>query len=169
MTEPEYRQLVIPLRRQMYGVSLRMGLQPDDAADVVQETLIRLWRHRAGVPIALGECRLYCMGALRNEVLTFLRRRRLTSGLEDARQEMSEMFDSVDADAEFHDTARRIEVLIGRLPAAQAEAIRLSGFGGFDNSEIASAMGQTEGNVRQLLSRGRRKLREMMGEIRIKD
>ena len=38
MTEQEFRQRVLPLQRLMYGVALKMGMPPDDAADAVQET-----------------------------------------------------------------------------------------------------------------------------------
>ena len=64
--------------------------------------------------------------------------------------------------AEYNDTRRHIEILIDTLPPGQRDAIRMSGFGGLDNSEIAEATGQTENNVRQLLSRGRRRLRELL-------
>lgn len=42
MTESEFRQKVMPLRRQMYGLGLRMGISPDDTADAVQETAFDL-------------------------------------------------------------------------------------------------------------------------------
>ena len=41
MTEKEFRQRVVPLQRLMYGLALKMGMPPDDAADVVQETQIK--------------------------------------------------------------------------------------------------------------------------------
>lgn len=158
MIEKEFRERVVPLQRLMYGIALRMGIPPDDAADTVQETLIRLWRHRDGIPLQPGETRLYCLGAFRNECLTWLRRKRAAVPLEEA--------GAIAADdspqTEYRDTRRRIEVLIDTLPGGQREVIRLSGFCGLDNHEIAEATGQTENNVRQLLSRGRRRLRELL-------
>ena len=68
------------------------------------------------------------------------------------------------ASTEYRDTRHRIEILIDSLPPGQSRVIRLSSFGGLDNAEIAEATGQTEANVRQLLSRGRRKLRELMNK-----
>ncbi len=75
MTEREFRERVLSLRRLMYGVALKMGIPPDDAADAVQEALVKLWRHRDGIPGNPGESRLYCMAALRNECLSLIRRR----------------------------------------------------------------------------------------------
>ena len=124
MIEKEFRERVVPLQRLMYGIALRMGIPPDDAADTVQETLIRLWRHRDGIPLQPGETRLYCLGAFRNECLTWLRRKRAAVPLEEA--------GAIAADdspqTEYRDTRRRIEVLIDTLPGGQREVIRLQRF-----------------------------------------
>lgn len=158
----------MPLRRLMYGVALRMGIPPDDAADAVQEALVKLWRHRDGIPREPAELRLYCLASLRNECLTQLRRRRETpSPLEEAAALKAPPDSDSALMAEYSDTRRHIESLLDTLPPGQREAIRLSGFGGLDNTEIARATGQTENNVRQLLSRGRRRLRQLLELNRI--
>lgn len=158
MTELEFRQRVAPLQRQMYGIALRMGIPPDEAADAVQETLIKLWRRRDGLPADTAELRLYCLGALRNECISFFRRLRPTVDIDEA----SGIDSDEDNPAEYADTRRHMETLIDSLPSGQSQAIRLSSFGGLDNGEIARVTGQTENNVRQLLSRGRRRLRQLM-------
>lgn len=61
MTEKEFRQRVVPLQRLMYGLALKMGMPPDDAADVVQETQIKLWRHRVDIPDDDGALRMYSL------------------------------------------------------------------------------------------------------------
>lgn len=149
----------MPLQRLMYGMALKMGMPPDEAADAVQETQIRLWRKRDGIPPDPTETRLYCVAAFRNECVSVLRRRRQMQSLD----EVSELkADDTGDPVEQRDTRRRIEQFIDTLPPGQQEAIRLSGFAGLDNAEIAQATGQTEGNVRQLLSRGRRRLRQLL-------
>ncbi len=45
----------------MYGLALKMGMPPDDAADVVQETQIKLWRHRVDIPDDEGALRMYSL------------------------------------------------------------------------------------------------------------
>ena len=65
MTEKEFRQRVLPLQRLMYGLALKMGMPPDDAADVVQETQIKLWRHRVDIPDDDGALRMYSLSTLR--------------------------------------------------------------------------------------------------------
>ena len=160
MTEEEFREKVLPLRHLMYGLALRMGMDSDDAADAVQETQIRLWHRRSGIPKPQAEIRLYCMASMRNECLTRIRLRHESVSL-DTIEHSDSQADHCDM-VEFADMKSNIEGLLSRLPAAQRQAVRLSAFAELDTREIANAMGQTENNVRQLLSRGRKRLREMM-------
>ena len=161
MTESEFRQKVMPLRRQMYGLGLRMGISPDDTADAVQEILLRLWRRRDGIPDAGVELRLYCLSAMRNECLTMMRLSRASAPLDATSDIGCEDTDTT----EFGDTRQHIETLIGCLPPGQRDAIRLSAFGQLETREIAREMGMTETNVRQLLSRARKKLRLEIGKF----
>ena len=40
MTEQEFRQRVLPLQHLMYGVALKTGLPPDDAADALAVAIV---------------------------------------------------------------------------------------------------------------------------------
>lgn len=151
----------MPLRHLMYGLALRMGIPSDDAADAVQETQIRLWRRRDAIPINSDELKLYCMASMRNECLTRIRLRKDVRPLEEAGAGDIDYTENIEA----VDIRRHLELMMERLPAAQRKAIRLSAFAEYETSEIAREMGQTEMNVRQLLSRGRKKLREMMDKL----
>lgn len=82
MTEQEFRQLVIPLQKLMFGIALKMGLAPNDAADAVQETQIKLWRHRDGIPEDPGDLRLYSMAAVRRQCISMLRSRKISVSIE---------------------------------------------------------------------------------------
>lgn len=161
MTEKEFRQRVLPLQRLMYGIALRMGMPPDDAADAVQETQVNLWRHRDGIPEDQGDLRLYSIAALRRECISMLRKRKPSVTLDEVTECQAP---EEAASAEYRDTRQRMEVLIDSLPPGQCRVVRLSSFGGLDNAEIAEVTGQTETNVRQLLSRGRRRLRELLNK-----
>ena len=69
--------------------------------------------------------------------------------------------DSTEKRVDDADAIARLSNVIDRLPASQAEVMRLSAFGGLSNDEIAQATGLDNQNVRALLSRGRRKIKEM--------
>lgn len=63
---------------------------------------------------------------------------------------------------EYQETTLRVEAAINSLPDNQQKAIRLSSFEHLSNEEIADVMGVTNVNVRALLSRGRKRLRELL-------
>lgn len=159
MNEPEFRAQVIPLQKPMYALALRMGLSADDAADAVQDTLVSLWRHRCGIPADPLQLRHYCLASARNTCLASLRSANVCVDLDNASAVCAERDDRT----EYLDLRAHVEAVIESLPAGQRRAIRLSAFLARDNREIASEMGETENNVRQLLSRGRRRLREFIG------
>ncbi|MDE6488217.1 MAG: sigma-70 region 4 domain-containing protein [Paramuribaculum sp.] len=51
--------------------------------------------------------------------------------------------------------------LMASLPEAQQRVVRLSSVGGCSNDEIAELTGFSPANVRTLLSRGRKRIREL--------
>ncbi len=159
MEEKEFRAKVMPLYPRMYALALRLGLPPDDASDIVQETLISLWRGREGIPESPAELTAYCITALRNGTLRRLKHRSPTVPIEMALNEVSELKAPT---VEENDTRNRVENLIENLPRGQQQIIRMSLFAEMEIPEIAQETGYTRDNVRQLLSRGRKRLRELL-------
>lgn len=162
MKEEEFRQKVMPLRTRMYGLAIHMGLSQEDAADVVQECLIRLWRSRASLPSDQQGLTAYCMVTARNGILSHLTS--VYSKVVFAEITEAEVL-SVGEDgwSEFAEERLWLQKLIGNLPPPMAKAIRMSAYAELDNKEIATRLGTSEANVRQLLSRGRKKLKEFIG------
>lgn len=159
MREPEFRERVMSLQRLMYSIALKTGLSPDSSGDVVQETLLKLWRARKVLPDEDALLRAYCLRVLRNECVSFFRCSRPNTSLEEA-DTLKSPPDSMETEA--CDTQRYIERLINTLPEAQRRIIRMSCLSGFSVSEISEATGFTPENIRQLLSRGRKRLRLLL-------
>lgn len=157
MTEKIFIAQVMPLQNQMYGIAIRFGLSSEVAADCVQDTLLKLWRLRQGIPDDPAGCRLYCLRALRNQCLEVVEKSKPTIGVEEIR----DIPDYREDDAEYRDTSAALGRLIESLPPPQREVIKLSGVDGLSNKEIEALTGQSSDNVRQLLSRARRRLRQL--------
>lgn len=163
MEEKEFRQKVMPLQRMMYAMALRIGLPPDDAADAVQETMLKLWRGREGIPDEDPGKSAYCMTSIKNECLSVLKKKRSDASIENVMELDSDSKGVVETMAA-QDTRKMIETLLRYLPPNQQQVIRLSSFGEYNIPEIVAATGFSHGNVRQLLSRGRRRLRELLDQ-----
>ncbi len=71
----------------------------------------------------------------------------------------------IDSNIEQRETLVTVEKLICTLPDSQQMVIRLRHFGDLSIFQIAETMQLTQENVRQLLSRGRRTIKEKLEKI----
>jgi len=67
--------------------------------------------------------------------------------------------------AEAKYTQQQIRKAVLRLPADQQQVIIMSFIEGFEYSEIAEVLNKTEGNIRVMIHRALKKMREMMGAV----
>lgn len=159
MTREKFISLIVPQHRCMFRLALVLCGNEADAADLVQDTMMRLWERRHTFD-DLDTPGGYCCRALRNR---YMDRCRLTTA---EHTQLAEnclaTSDDVMMWAECSSQLSLVHNLIDRLPPAQREVIRLSSAGGYSNVEIAAMTGLSDVNVRSLLSRARKKLKEMM-------
>lgn len=165
MTGEEFDSRVYTLHNVMYGAALTMLRDEDEAADAVQDALLSLWELRDRLD-SIENLEGYCLTACRRKAFDRLRHSQV-SPLE----RMADYFDACDtaitADRDL-DARNNLDILkhaIDQLPENQKTAITLSAFNSLENNEIATQMGLTEGNVRVLLFRARKKLRNLFLQL----
>lgn len=146
-------------RNAMWSLVLHMGLPPDQAEDLLQDALAALWHSRSRLR-AGPELRAYCLAAVRSRCLDRMRRHCHEVDWEEGFIPEFPAEDPLDID----NPREWIEEQIDHLPPAQQQVMRLSAWAELSNREIASLTGQSEANVRQLLSRARRKLKSLLGK-----
>lgn len=153
-TEEIFSTRFLPLYDKMYRVAAAiLGPGRDDAADAVQDAMVKIWKSgRAIADIANPEG--YAMLAVRNSAIDIMRRRHHYDSLEAAR----EIAGTHPPDP---DSVEMLEKIMALLPASQLEVIRLSAFSNLSNEEIATVTGYSAVNVRALLSRGRKRIKEL--------
>lgn len=156
-----FKRDIIPHYRRMFAVALRVIGDSDGAADAVQEAMARLWERRDAldeVDCAGAYCitvtRRICIDRLRQEAACPSTPLRADTVPAETAPEASTAI-------ERDEDARLLAELMSRLPQAQQRVLRLSAIGGLGNDEIAQITGETPANVRQLLCRARRRLREL--------
>jgi RNA polymerase sigma-70 factor (ECF subfamily) len=139
------------------GLASRLLGSREDAEDIAQETMLRLWRkapswRRDGPPVAAW---VYAV-ALSLCRKAWRRRRHAASEVDDA---LADQGSSPAESAESRERARLLREGLARLPPRQREALVLFYDHGLSMSEIGEAMGIGEHAVESLLARGRRALR----------
>ncbi len=158
-------------RRRVYSFARYLLSNREEAEDVTQEVLLRLWRHQAGVEEErLGS---WLLRVTRNACYDLLRRRRseattnaMATSLDDeATRELASAEPDPLSRAEAADFRRRLLGALGELGEPYKSIVILREVQGLAHREIGEALGIPEVTVRVHLHRGRKKLRERLREV----
>lgn len=154
MTATEFEHIVLPLCPELLALAKSVLGDADDAADVLQDTLVAAWRNKGSV----GDWRSYLRRSVRNRSLNTLRDRhdeRYAAMPADREPVATETPETL---LERRDTATELAAMIATLQPKAARIMVLSVYEQMSVEEIAEATGESQANVRQILSRSRRAL-----------
>lgn len=160
MTEAEFRNIVMPHHRTMTGVAMAILGNVDDVHDCLQDSLTALWTRRRELRDVVS-IEAYCIRTVRNNALTMLRQqRRLDSA-------MPEIVERLNPETMLENRDRLAKVLAGieSLPDVQRNVVKLSTMTGLPPDDVARMSGLSPGNVRTILSRARKQLRNLFKDI----
>lgn len=140
----------------------RMTGEPELAADLAQESFIRLYQ-RGAMPDAPEAWLIsVALNLFRNERTTRTRRRTLLSRFR-AERTLADPAPAPDRDVGVDDERRRVRAALDHLPERERQLLLLQAEG-YGYREIAAALGLHEPSVGTLLARARRAFREHFGE-----
>lgn len=156
-----FKKQFIPYHQKLYRIAFRLLEDTQDAEDITQEAYIKLWNKRNELG-HVENLESYSVIILRNMCMDFLRskNRFKLQSQETLSVELSETV-SVVADIEQKQEAQFIEYIIDQLPKQQREVIKLRHFENCTSDEIENILGISSVNVRVLLSRARKKVKEL--------
>jgi RNA polymerase sigma factor (sigma-70 family) len=160
MTREEFQKEVLPLKNKLYRLAHRLLNHHEQAEDMVQETIIRLWTRKDRLE-QYNSVEAFAMIIIKNMCLDFLRAAgHITTGFDD---------DTVIAAhatpheiTEMNDTMQLVHRLIAELPVQQKMIIHLRDVEGYDYEEIATILDMNMVAVRVGLSRARRRVRDAL-------
>lgn len=160
MTASEFNTNVVPMNPKLFRYAYRFLEDRDDAQDAVQEVFVKLWKMRDSMKdiknieaFAIRITRNYCLDKIKTkhtvslDVNDYFKDR-----LSDSRDPHEELEQS--------DTMKELGRIMQELPEPQRSVIRMRDVEGYSNEEVGEILGLTPGNVRVLLSRARKKIRE---------
>ncbi|MDE6536264.1 MAG: sigma-70 family RNA polymerase sigma factor [Muribaculaceae bacterium] len=154
MNAKNFNELMIRAGRQMMIAALRVTESEADAADAVQEAMIRLWQKSADLAKAENPV-AYAATAARRCALDIVRSRHAAEPIDDVRW-LSDRRDPI----EERDSLKLALKLIEALPSPAREVMTLRHLEGLEISEIQEKLNLSAANVRVILSRGRSALRK---------
>lgn len=142
----------------MFAIAMATLRNREDAEDAVQDGLTRIWEHRTAFDSA-DSPEAYAVTVIKRICIDRMKNVKSLSSL----SEVAEPAEPPD-DHDGRDRLAIIRRMMAKLPENQRRVLELSSFGAYSNREIAEITGLGDENIRQLLSRARKKLRELFQE-----
>lgn len=147
----------MPLQQMLYREAYRMLGDRFEAEDAVQNLYVRLWEQRERLD-NLASPKEYCLRALKNICIDRWRKMRTRDEEVDFVEEISEA--NAPPDVEGEEAEEFVNHFLATLPQRQQRVMTML-MQGSSIEEIAKVTELTEGNVKVMLSRIRKRFREL--------
>lgn len=155
----KFRAIVLPQRQKLLAMATKMLANSEDAEDVVQETLLKMWVVKDTLdshPNVSG----YAMQTIKNSCINRLSQNKYNILLED-KLEIGLNTDSPYQQIENLDSIEIVKRIISNLPELQRLTITMRDVEEYELDEIAQIMGSNVAAVKVNLSRARKKVRDI--------
>ena len=165
MQEQSFIHSLLSLKDRLYRLALGITQNRQEAEDVVQDTLLRMWNkrtewHRIASPEA------YCLTTARNLALDRTARQTEDALDENPENEPATAFaDTPQGHMEQHEQWALVQRLMKQLPPLQRQVMHLRDVEGMSYKQIADLTGHSEEQVKSALFRARQKVRQLYLEI----
>lgn len=157
----EFKTVLIETLPALRGFARTFERNPARADDLVQETMVKAWAKRDTFQPGTN-MKAWLFTILRNAYISQFRKKRRE--VEDVDGAMTERL-SEKGRQEGHMAFLDLRDALAKLPEDQREAVVLVGASGLSYDEAAAVTGVAAGTVKSRVSRARRRLGELMGEL----
>jgi len=160
-----FRNDVLPLKDILYRLALRITLSQQDAEDIVQETMIKVWNKR-DTWSEIESMEAYCLTICRNIALDHQKKKDNQSLSLDP-MELDRPDDSSNSPFTttlMNDRVSIVRRLVDSLPEKQRSCMQLRDFEGKPYKEIAQILGITEEQVKVNIFRARQTIKQRFTE-----
>lgn len=151
----EFTIKIIPMRTDVLAQARRLTGDDNDAEDLAQEVMLKLWTMRDTLDTH-PNARALAFTILRNLHTDLWRRRQWAAQAGD----WPPIDKSDFAEADSHDEMALIRLIMEHLPPLQRQIMRMKEIEGYNGEEIQQITGCSADGIRQNLSRARRRIRE---------
>lgn len=152
---------ILPLKNELYRMALRITMNAEEAEDVVQETMMKVWSRRDQWN-QIDSIEAFCLTICRNLSLDKVRR------MDNQTQSLDAAYDPKDhgvasnpeEQAIQSDRIRLVRQMISQLPEKQRSCMQLRDMEGKSYKDIATILDITEEQVKVNIFRARQTIRE---------
>lgn len=164
MKEIRFRDNILPLKDKLFRLALRITLNREEAEDIVQDTLLRVWEKRETWS-QIESIEAYCTTICRNLALD------RNSAARNSNLRLNEQMDTPPlSPTPFEELNQREQLemtqrLIDDLPELWRSIMLLRNVEGKRYDEIATILSISESQVKVYLHRARTRLREQIDKV----
>ena len=161
MKKIDFRTDILPLKNELYRLALRIALNPAEAEDVVQETMIKVWNRREQWD-EIESIEAFCLTICRNLALDKIKGAdNQTATLDDSHEPPDHSYASnPEQQAVQRDRVELVKRLMDNLPEKQRSCMQLRDMEGKSYKEIAQVLGISEQQVKVNIFRARQTIKE---------
>lgn len=165
MEQEQFKKEVLPSRGKLLSYARRLLDDSDDAEDVVQEVLLKLWYMRDELD------HYHNIMALSVQITKHLCLNRIKA-YERKQEELSDTIFVSDLPTPYmlleqKDDMKQVMRIIERLPGLQQTILRMKHVDGLEVEDIAQLIGSTPEAIRMNLSRARKRVKELFLKMQV--
>jgi RNA polymerase sigma-70 factor (ECF subfamily) len=158
MDAEHFKKVFLPYHTKLYRMAYRFLENQADAEDMVQEAYIKLWQKRDELESLINP-ESFAVTLLKNTCLDFLKK---------VKPDISGMYEmnipaveSLSVQIENRDQLHHIQFIMNQLPVQQQQIIRLKVWDNLPDEEIEQQTGLKKGNIKVIVSRARKTIKEL--------
>lgn len=164
MTKEEFNQSVLPLKNKLFGFSFRYLKCSEEAKDVVQDVMLKIWEAKRPVS-DYNNLEAWCMTLVRNQFLDKLKRKGRNHLAVEDQFDLADDVTSPHRGLEERELVREVEKCIEKLPDRQRTVIELRDFQGKTYKQIAEICETDINVVKVSIFRARKAIKEQLEKL----
>lgn len=165
MDADSFKRLFLPLHPKLFRIAYALVESKTDAEDILQDAYCKLWNRRDELA-GIQSPEAFCVTLVKNLCLDFLRSAHANRHDEEITEAITLSTDSSpEKELETQDKIRQVRRLINKLPQNQRQVLKLRGINDCSLDEIEQITGLSAVNIRVLLSRARKIIREQFDKL----
>jgi RNA polymerase sigma factor (sigma-70 family) len=164
MKDISFRNDVLPLKNTLYRLALRITLNREEAEDIVQDTLIKVWNKREEWS-EIESIEAFSLTICRNLALDRLKKaENQNDSLDETPTERADQASNPYEEMIQKDRISLVRRLVDGLPEKQRSCMQLRDFEGKPYKEIATILGISEEQVKVNIFRARQTIKQRFKE-----